>query len=79
MYGFSERNILEMNDIFSSIPNIAEVVLYGSRAKGNNRQASDVDITLKGENLTRRDLLELDDKLHYSYLPFSLTPVSSMK
>lgn len=55
MYGFSERNILEMNDIFSSIPNIAEVVLYGSRAKGNNRQASDVDITLKGENLTRRD------------------------
>lgn len=25
MYGFSERNILEMNDIFSSIPNIAEV------------------------------------------------------
>ena len=43
------------------------MVLYGSRAKGNYKPFSDVDITLVGDELTHEDLnrviLAIDDLL----------------
>lgn len=48
-------------------PRINRVVLYGSRAKGNYKPFSDVDITLVGDELTHEDLnriiLAIDDLL----------------
>jgi predicted nucleotidyltransferase len=50
---------------------VDEVVIYGSRAKGNYREGSDIDITLKGEKLTdniySKILIEIDD-LNTPYL-----------
>jgi len=37
-----------MREVFRRIPAIVEVVLYGSRAKGNFRPGSDVDLALVG-------------------------------
>ena len=71
MYGLSERCRKELTDILSSIPAIEEAVIYGSRARGDYKPTSDIDITLKGKDLTFRDLALLDDKLYYSYLPYS--------
>lgn len=70
MYGFSEQNIKELREILASIPTIEEAIIYGSRARGDYKPASDVDITLKGSKLTFRDVALLDDKLYYSYLPY---------
>lgn len=70
MYGLSERNINELREILASIPAIEEAIIYGSRAKGNYKPASDVDITLKGSGLTFHDVALLDDKLYYSYIPY---------
>ena len=70
MYGFSEQNIKELREILASIPAIEEAIIYGSRARGDYKPASDVDITLKGSKLTFRDVALLDDKLYYSYLPY---------
>lgn len=69
-YGFlpEERDL--MNQIFASIPHIKKVMLYGSRAKGNFREFSDVDITLFGEDLTHDDLLMLCERLDESNLPY---------
>ncbi|MCD8274965.1 MAG: nucleotidyltransferase domain-containing protein [Alistipes sp.] len=43
------------------------MILYGSRAKGNYKPFSDVDIVLIGDELTQQDLnrivLEVDDLL----------------
>ena len=35
-------------DVFSRFSEVQEAVLFGSRAKGNNRQGSDIDIAVKG-------------------------------
>jgi predicted nucleotidyltransferase len=46
--GLAPHEVEMMREVFRRIPAIVEVVLYGSRAKGNFRPASDVDIALVG-------------------------------
>ena len=70
IYGFTDEGRKWMDEIFFSIPHIEKVILYGSRAKGNFREFSDVDIILIGDKLTHDDLLELYDKLYESDLPY---------
>lgn len=70
MFGLSEKEMAELTGIFRKLPHIEKVVVYGSRAMGNYRRFSDVDITLFGPNLSRDDLYKLDDLLYYSDLPY---------
>ncbi|MBO5180510.1 MAG: nucleotidyltransferase domain-containing protein [Paraprevotella sp.] len=70
MWGLSEKSIEEIHGILASIPAIEEAVIYGSRARGDYKPASDIDLTLTGRDLTLRDVALLDDKLYYSYQPY---------
>ncbi|MDE6443205.1 MAG: nucleotidyltransferase domain-containing protein, partial [Muribaculaceae bacterium] len=57
----------EFNEVIGYIrnnPKIKKVIVYGSRAKGNYRQFSDVDMTLIGDNLVVSDLASLEDSLY---------------
>ena len=64
-YGLKKKNIAKVKDIFAGHKEIESVILYGSRAKGNYRPGSDIDLTLKGKNinlsLLNKISLELDD------------------
>ena len=64
-YGLPEFTIEKLNSVFAKFPEIKEVIIYGSRAKGNFREGSDIDLILKGEDLTEairtQIWLELDD------------------
>ena len=66
-FGLSSVSIKKINDVINSFPEIDDAVIYGSRAKGNFKPSSDIDITLKGEKLTLKELnkvaLMLDDLL----------------
>lgn len=66
-YGLKKESIEKVNRIFAQYNKIEEVVLYGSRAKGNYKPGSDIDLTLKGKELNLKLLnkisLELDDLL----------------
>ena len=66
-FGLSSVSIKKINDVINSFPEIDNAVIYGSRAKGNFKPSSDIDITLKGEKLTLKELnkvaLMLDDLL----------------
>lgn len=46
------------------------VILYGSRAKGNFKPFSDVDITLIGEELSRGDLNQVIRDVDDLLLPY---------
>ncbi|MBR4325679.1 MAG: nucleotidyltransferase domain-containing protein [Bacteroidales bacterium] len=70
MYGLSDKEFDEMTDIFGKCKNLEKVILYGSRAKGNYKKFSDVDITLEGDNLTLADLFQIQDLLYESDLPY---------
>ena len=50
-HGLTEAELAEINHILSRYPDIESAVLFGSRAKGNFKKASDVDIAIKGKNL----------------------------
>lgn len=70
MYGLSDKEFDEMTAIFGKFKNLEKVILYGSRAKGNYKKFSDVDITLEGDNLTLTDLFQIQDLLYESDLPY---------
>ena len=64
----TERNIKQA---FAEIPVIDKVILYGSRAKGNYRNGSDIDITLFGDKLTlSNSVYPLTDELEELNLPY---------
>ena len=46
-YGLSEINGKRIMDVFSRFSEVQEAVLFGSRAKGNYRQGSDIDIAVR--------------------------------
>ena len=54
----------------ASVPEVEEAIIYGSRARGTNHIASDIDITLKGKALTYLQLALLDAKIEELYLPY---------
>ena len=65
--GLTDNELDKLQDVFSRYADIEKVVLYGSRAKGNYKPFSDVDISLMGDSLTRNRIntlsLEIDDLL----------------
>lgn len=70
MYGLEEEELQLMREVFAQSPHIEKVVLYGSRAKGNYKPFSDVDITLLGDRLTEDDLTDVMYRLSESSLPY---------
>jgi len=70
-YGLSERTLKTLDSIFKMYPGIKEVVLYGSRAKGNYRPGSDIDITLKTTSVfCWNDLLRISGNFEDSDIPY---------
>ena len=61
-FGLPEQDIDLITSVFETFPEIMEAYIFGSRAKGNYKKGSDVDIALKGENLT----LQLISTISYS-------------
>ncbi|MEX2568965.1 MAG: nucleotidyltransferase domain-containing protein [Cyclobacteriaceae bacterium] len=70
-FGLSTSTLHKIQSVFEKYRDIEEVVIYGSRAKGNFREGSDIDLTLKGKNLkyTLLSAIEQDiDQLNTPYL-----------
>ncbi len=70
--GLPDRAIDSIRQVLAACPAVEQAVLYGSRAKGNYKRGSDIDLTLKGDALTYRDLLRLMDDLD-ELLPYRST------
>ena len=54
--GLTESTTAQIRDVFSKHPEIDQVILYGSRAKGNYKPGSDIDLTLIGSSITQNVL-----------------------
>ena len=71
-FGLKKSTIQSITSIFEKHPNIEKCVLYGSRAKGNFRPGSDIDLTLFGEKLTLSELLEIENELDDLLLSYKI-------
>ena len=69
-YGLKESVLESIVDIFARHPKIEKVLLYGSRAKGNYKKESDIDLALIGENINMQDLHRILLELDELYLPY---------
>ncbi|MCS6904021.1 MAG: nucleotidyltransferase domain-containing protein [Bacteroidia bacterium] len=69
-FGLSEKTIQKLYSIFAKYPEVEEAIIYGSRAKGNYRESSDIDITLKGEELNNEISSKIRQELENSNIPY---------
>ena len=70
-YGLSERTLNTLDSIFRKYPGIKQAILYGSRAKGNYRIGSDIDMSLNTDDtFTRTDLLHISGDFDDSDIPY---------
>jgi predicted nucleotidyltransferase len=71
-FGLSLETIASIQAVFEQHPQVRQVLLYGSRAKGNYRNGSDIDLTLLGNKLTLNDTLyPIMDEIDELDLPYS--------
>jgi uncharacterized protein len=71
MFGLSKEDIETINMVISKRPEVEEALIFGSRAKGNYKNGSDVDIVLKGKNITRDTILSISGELNdETIMPF---------
>jgi len=70
-HGLSQRSLDTMRRIFSKYNALETVILYGSRAMGNYKNGSDIDITIEaGDGFTDFDLLRVCGELDESDVPY---------
>ncbi len=70
--GLSSKELSEITLILKKFPDIQETILFGSRAMGTFKPASDVDIALKGRITLQvvarvKALLEEESSMPYTF------------
>ena len=69
---YKKKTLVNLRNTFSQITAIKQVLLYGSRAKGDFSEGSDIDIVLIGENLNLdNSVYPLMDQIEELYLPYT--------
>jgi len=72
MNGLDPQLYSKFSTIFSQFPEIIAVILYGSRAKGNYKIGSDIDLTLQGKTLNLHHMYQVQEALDALMLPYMI-------
>ena len=70
-FGLKEATINKIMAVFEKYTQIDKILLYGSRAKGNYRNGSDIDLTLIGDQLNYSQLSSIESDIDDLFLPYS--------
>lgn len=70
LYGLSVQTVEKIRTVFKRYPKIEQVIVYGSRAKGNAETGSDVDLAIIGAEFTDRQLTQVEIELDQLMLPY---------
>ncbi len=71
MFGLKNQHIALIHSVFDQYEQIEQVIIYGSRAKGNYRAGSDIDLTIIG-NLDYSSFMKLENQLDDLLLPYKM-------
>jgi predicted nucleotidyltransferase len=71
-YGLPERTVAQICTVLAQYPAVERAVLYGSRAKGNYKPGSDIDLTLFGADLTPGLCATVAEALDDLLLPYTI-------
>lgn len=67
MFGLLERDINYIKESLSKFTEIKEALIFGSRAMGNYKKGSDIDMVLIGEKIDNKILFKVEDDLNEVY------------
>lgn len=70
-FGISEQDMNVIVQMISSFDEIDEAILFGSRAKGNHKPSSDIDIAIYGDKIDMHVIAKLHALLEeHSPMPY---------
>ena len=72
MFGLKDIQITSIQSVFKNYSIIHKAILYGSRAKGNYRNGSDIDLTLMGDDIDLSTLFKIENELDDLLLPHKI-------
>ena len=70
-YGLEDDIIVKIQNVFATFPQVEKVILYGSRAKGDFKPGSDIDLTLFGESIDLSIMNQIGLMLDDLLLPYT--------
>lgn len=71
-HGLAENTIDRILEVLADYPAVKRVTLFGSRAKGNYRPGSDIDLCLDAPTLDLRAQLDIETRLDDLLLPWKI-------
>lgn len=70
-FGLKHDVVEQIRSVFAGYPQVETAILYGSRARGDFKPGSDIDLTLKGTGMEFAVLAQIETKLDDLLLPWS--------
>lgn len=77
-FGLNEREYDEIKILYFLFPNIKEILIFGSRARGDYKKVSDIDLAIKGE-LTKLDMANIRNYFDEGKIPYKVDVVEYEK
>lgn len=72
-YGLPQSAVQKICAVLNRYPQVEKAILYGSRAKGNYKNGSDIDLSLRGSaDLTLNVIYKILDDLDELLLPYTI-------
>ncbi|MFA8343573.1 MAG: nucleotidyltransferase family protein [Rhodothermaceae bacterium] len=70
-FGLKEKELKYIKEVTTKFTEVEEVIIFGSRAMGNQKVSSDIDIAVKGKYIPHEIVLKIVDILNEdSPLPY---------
>ncbi|WP_227019675.1 nucleotidyltransferase family protein [Sinanaerobacter chloroacetimidivorans] len=64
MFGLNENEVQIIQRTLAECPELEKAIVFGSRAMGNYKTGSDIDLALFGKGISRKTILDLYDQLN---------------
>ena len=71
-FGLDEKVVKDIISIIEKYDEVERACIFGSRARGNYRKGSDIDIALFGESLTNQINTKIYFEIDDLYLPYKI-------
>ncbi len=76
-FGITPKSYQLIQDTFPKYPEIEEVIIFGSRAKGTYKHGSDIDLAIKGKHCNNKIAMNISGILNEELpIPYKIDIVS---
>jgi len=75
-YGLNERDMHTISSILSNYDEVKQVLIFGSRAKGNYHAGSDIDMAIAGNVVWYKTLRKIKNDFSDSSLPYNVDVIN---